>query len=103
MATGTMAAKEATVKETKTEAQERRRGGDRRAQGAKTRIVIVDGHTLFRRGVRNILELEGDMEVVGEAGSGREALAILRVRKAQDLPLEAREGGAGGRGPDGWG
>ncbi len=57
--------------------QERRRGGDRRNAGQKTRIVIVDGHTLFRRGVRNILELEGDMEVVGEAGSGREALATV--------------------------
>jgi len=84
MATSTMPAKEATVQETKTEAQEtkteaqeRRRGGDRRAQGSKTRIVIVDGHTLFRRGVRNILELEPDMEVVGEAGSGREAISIV--------------------------
>jgi DNA-binding NarL/FixJ family response regulator len=58
-------------------AGERRRGGDRRNEGVKTRIVIVDGHTLFRRGVRNILELEGDMEVIGEAGNGREAIAIV--------------------------
>jgi len=57
--------------------QERRRGGDRRNEGVKTRIVIVDGHTLFRRGVRNILELEGDMEVIGEAGNGREAIALV--------------------------
>ena len=58
--------------------QERRRGGDRRsAQGSKTRVVIVDGHTLFRRGVRNILELEGDIEVVGEAGTGREAIEVV--------------------------
>jgi DNA-binding NarL/FixJ family response regulator len=55
---------------------ERRRGVDRRTSG-KTRIVIVDGHTLFRRGVRNILELEADFEVIGEAGSGREALAVI--------------------------
>ncbi len=59
------------------QAQERRRGGDRRNEGVKTRIVIVDGHTLFRRGVRNILELEGDMEVIGEAGNGREAIALV--------------------------
>ena len=57
--------------------EDRRRGGDRRNAGQKTRIVIVDGHTLFRRGVRNILELEGDIEVVGEAGNGREALATV--------------------------
>ena len=56
---------------------ERRRGGDRRNSG-KTRVVIVDGHTLFRRGVRNILELEDDIEVVGEAGTGREALTIVQ-------------------------
>ena len=58
------------------ENKERRRGGDRRATG-KARIVIIDGHTLFRRGVRNILDLETDMEVVGEAGNGREALAVV--------------------------
>src|SRR5688500_3344235 len=63
------------VVDTEIKADERRRGGDRRA--GKTRVVIVDGHTLFRRGVRQILELESDIEVVGEAGTGREALAVI--------------------------
>jgi DNA-binding NarL/FixJ family response regulator len=63
------------VVDTEIKTEERRKGGDRRA--GKTRVVIVDGHTLFRRGVRNILELEGDIEVVGEAGTGREALATV--------------------------
>ena len=72
----TMAAKEKIVAEQT--APERRAGADRRAAGAKARIVIVDGHTLFRRGVRNILELEGDMEVVGEAGNGREAITTIQ-------------------------
>jgi DNA-binding NarL/FixJ family response regulator len=79
-----------------TDTQERRRGGDRRNAGQKTRIVIVDGHTLFRRGVRNILELEGDMEVVGEAGSGREALATVEELTPDiilmDLSLPAPNG-----------
>ena len=66
-----------TTKEKSLEAsQERRLGVDRR-NPVKTRIVIVDGHTLFRRGVRNILELESDMEVIGEAGNGREAIALV--------------------------
>ena len=69
-------AQEENVQE-EAQTQERRRGGDRRAAGSKTRVVIVDGHTLFRRGVRQILELENDIEVVGEAGSGREALATV--------------------------
>jgi DNA-binding NarL/FixJ family response regulator len=72
-ATATKAMKEENVEEVQTE---RRRGADRRAIG-KARIVIVDGHTLFRRGVRQILDLENDMEVVGEAGTGREALAVV--------------------------
>jgi DNA-binding NarL/FixJ family response regulator len=71
----TMAAKEKKSVEQETE---RRKGADRRAAGAKARIVIVDGHTLFRRGVRNILELEDDMEVVGEAGNGREAITTIQ-------------------------
>jgi len=40
-----------------------------------TQILIVDDHTLFRRGVRNVIEHEKDIEVVGEAEDGREALA----------------------------
>jgi len=72
----TMVAKEKSVAEQAT--PERRQGADRRAAGTKARIVIVDGHTLFRRGVRNILELEADMEVVGEAGNGREAITTIQ-------------------------
>jgi len=37
-------------------------------------ILIVDDHTLFRTGVRKMLEAEADMRVVGEAATGREAL-----------------------------
>ena len=87
-------AEEETAQETQT--QERRRGGDRRAAGSKTRVVIVDGHTLFRRGVRNILELEADIEVVGEAGSGREAIAVVEELTPDvilmDLSLPAPNG-----------
>ena len=61
--------------DTEIKAEERRKGGDRRS--GKTRVVIVDGHTLFRRGVRQILEQESDIEVIGEAGTGREALATV--------------------------
>jgi DNA-binding NarL/FixJ family response regulator len=54
---------------------ERRRGADRRAGGyERVRILIVDDHALFRVGIRNILEREPDLEVVGEADDGRTAL-----------------------------
>jgi DNA-binding NarL/FixJ family response regulator len=73
-ATTATTTEEETVQEV---TQERRRGVDRRGATAKIRTVIIDGHTLFRRGVRQILEMENDIEVVGEAGTGREALAVI--------------------------
>src|SRR6476469_10313524 len=54
---------------------ERRRGGpDRRGDGERTKILIVDDHALFRVGIGNILEREPDFEVVGEADDARSAL-----------------------------
>ncbi len=41
-------------------------------------ILIVDDHTLFRTGIRKMLEAEEDMRVVGEAATGREALEQAR-------------------------
>jgi two-component system nitrate/nitrite response regulator NarL len=38
------------------------------------RILLVDDHPMMRRGMRQILELEDDLQVVGEAGNGQEAL-----------------------------
>jgi len=43
-----------------------------------TKVLIVDDHALFRRGVRNIIETEEDFRVVGEAEDGTEALAKAR-------------------------
>ena len=40
----------------------------------KINVLIVDDHTLFRKGMHTMLEAEDDMTVVGEAASGREAL-----------------------------
>jgi DNA-binding NarL/FixJ family response regulator len=39
------------------------------------RVLIVDDHALFRRGLQMVLEGETDIEVVGEAGDGHEAVA----------------------------
>jgi len=41
-------------------------------------ILIVDDHTLFRTGIRKMLEAEADMRVLGEAATGREALDQAR-------------------------
>lgn len=41
----------------------------------KIKIMIVDDHNVVREGLRRILELDGTMEVVGEAKSGAEAIS----------------------------
>jgi two-component system NarL family response regulator len=43
------------------------------------RVVLVDDHELMRQGLRSILEREGEVEVVGEAASGRAALELART------------------------
>ncbi len=41
------------------------------------RILIADDHALFRRGVRRVMETAADIEVVGEASSGEEAVQLV--------------------------
>ena len=42
--------------------------------GERIRVLLVDDQRLMRDGLRTLLELEGDLEVVGEAGNGEQAL-----------------------------
>jgi two-component system response regulator NreC len=44
----------------------------------KVRVLIVDDHAIVRDGVRMILEAQPDIEVIGEASDGREALEAAR-------------------------
>ena len=43
----------------------------------RIRVAIVDDHTLFREGIKKILSLEQDVEVVGDATDGEEVLGLL--------------------------
>lgn len=45
-------------------------------QPKKIKIVIADDHEVVRQGVRNILESESEIELCGEATTGRDALAL---------------------------
>jgi len=45
-----------------------------------TRVLLADDHTLVRAGIRALLEKIPSVEVVGEAGSGREALKLVRSK-----------------------
>ncbi|TLX56836.1 two-component system response regulator NarL [Stutzerimonas nosocomialis] len=41
-----------------------------------TRILLVDDHPMMRRGLRDLLDLEDDLETVGEAGNGEDAIRL---------------------------
>ena len=41
-------------------------------------VLLVDDHPLFRRGIRDLLEEEGDMRIAGEAGDGQTAIELVR-------------------------
>jgi len=53
-----------------------------------TRIFIVDDHSLFRAGVRQILAKQSDLRVVGEAGNGAEAVAGIKEHDCDVVLLD---------------
>lgn len=57
---------------------------------AKIRLMIVDDHEVVRLGMRAAFELEADIEVVGEASDGEEALAKMGVLDPQVILMDVR-------------
>ena len=57
---------------------------------AKLRVFLLDDHELVRRGVRELLETEGDIEVVGEAASAAEAMVRVPAVRPQVAVLDVR-------------
>jgi len=48
---------------------------------SRVRVVIADDHAVVRRGLRTFLDLDSDIEVVGEAVNGEEAIQFARERR----------------------
>lgn len=60
------------------------------------KIVIADDHPLFRSGVRNLLGTTEDLEVVGEASSGDEALELAAALQPELILMDIRMPGLNG-------
>ncbi len=56
----------------------------------RIRVVIADDHPVVREGLRSMLSTAADMEVIGEAGSGAEAVAQARVLRPEVMLLDIR-------------
>ena len=60
------------------------------------RIVLADDHPMFRAGLSSVLQRPGDIEVVAEAGTGDEALALIRLHRPDvavlDLDMPGQDG-----------
>ena len=60
------------------------------------KILLVDDQPLFREGLRTLLSLQSDFEVVGEAGNGAEAIKLARIHQPagvlMDLQMPVMDG-----------
>jgi PleD family two-component response regulator len=65
-------------------------------QAATTRVVIADDHPLFRAGVRERLEADAAIEVVGEASDGEEAYALTGSLRPDVVLLDIAMPGVNG-------
>ncbi|MFK7772642.1 MAG: response regulator [Saprospiraceae bacterium] len=60
------------------------------------KVLIADDHKVFRDGIISILEKEEDIEVVGEAGNGREVIDLLSKVEPDVILMDIAMGDAGG-------
>lgn len=59
-------------------------------QDRPIRVVLVDDQALFRAGVRMLLTSQPDLEVVGEAGDGREGVEVVRRTRPDVVLMDIR-------------
>jgi two-component system, NarL family, response regulator DevR len=60
------------------------------ARGDRIRVFLLDDHAVVREGLRSLLETDGDMEVVGEAGTAAEALIGIATSAPRVAVLDVR-------------
>ncbi len=62
----------------------------------RIRVVLVDDHALMRQGISTILSAQPDLDVVGEASSGEEALEVVRLTRPDVVCMDVEMPGIGG-------
>jgi len=64
--------------------------------GAKLRVLLVDDHALVRHGFRRILEDDPEIEIVGEASNGEEAVRLAGKEKPAVIVMDCAMPGMNG-------
>lgn len=54
----------------------------------QVKVVIIDDHVMVREGIKQLLEIDGDILVVGEAGDGEEGIKLLENMKPDVVLLD---------------
>lgn len=61
-----------------------------KVRGCPIRLLIVDDHPIVRFGLKALLDMQDDFEVVGAAGSGQEALSFLKKEPVDVILVDLR-------------
>ena len=55
---------------------------------SKFKVLLADDHALFRAGLRSLMELENDIQVVGEAENGRLAVELAKTLRPEIVVMD---------------